>query len=105
MAEAVHRLTTWSTHSQPHRTTCADEVYPHNPQDLLLLLFLSLLVINKEKTGAASWRVDGASGRHEKGGARVERLVRTLYGDEQRLVRIRGGDRVCAAPRVWKGLS
>ena len=105
MGEAVHRLPTWSTHSQPHRATCADELYPHNPQDLLLLLFFSLLVINKEKTGVASWGVAGASGTHEKGGARMEPLVRTLYGDEQRLVRIRGGVRVCAAPRVRKGLS
>lgn len=105
MAEAVHRFTTWSTHNRPRRATCAYEGCPHNPQDLLLLLFFSLLVINKEKTGAASWSTDGASGTHEKGGARVERSVRTLYGDEQRLLRIRGDLRICAAPRVWKGLS
>src|ERR1044072_4218843 len=53
---SVHRSHTWFIHSHTPATTCADERCPHNPQDLLLLLFFSLHFINNEKTGAASQR-------------------------------------------------
>lgn len=105
MGRVVHRLHPGSTHRARYVATCGYETYPHNPQDLLLLLFFSLEVINKEKTGAVSLRASGASPRRSDGRARMSGLVRTLYGDEQRLVRLRGDVRSLAAPRVWKGLS
>jgi hypothetical protein len=52
---SIHRSHRVVLHSSPRRWTWADELHPHNPQDLLLSLFCSLLHINRKETGG----VDG----------------------------------------------
>jgi hypothetical protein len=61
--------------------------------------------ITKKKQGCACARTRASRSRSQKGRGRLERRSRTLYGDEQRLVFLRGGLRKLATPRVWKGLS
>src|ERR1044072_9798527 len=101
---AVHRSDTRFMHRATLATTCADERCPHNPQGLLLLLFFSLLFINKQKTGDASQRATKRPRTAETTEPRVPRSAGKPYGDGLRRELFRGGPRPLAARCcLWNG--
>jgi hypothetical protein len=85
--------------------TCGSEGYPHNPQHLLLRLFLSSKVVNKEKTGGACARTRASRSGSIEAWGRLERRSRTLYGDEQRMLFLEAASAPSVTPRGWKGIS
>jgi hypothetical protein len=85
--------------------TCGCEGYPHNPQHLLLRLFLSSKVVNKEKTGGAGARTHASRSGSIEAWGRLERRSRTLYGDEQRMLFLEAASAPSVTPRGWKGIS
>ena len=102
----VHRSDTRFIHSPTRGATWADERCPHNPQDLLLLLFFSLKFINKKKTGVASQQATSRPRPAETTLPRVPGSVRTPYGGGLRRKPSRLGTRVRTARcSVWKGQS
>jgi hypothetical protein len=76
----VHGPVPSSTHSTPRPATCPDDVHPHHPQALLLLLDVSL---SEERRRTRRWmKRSGASGTPRPGpGPGMALVAPRLYGD------------------------